>query len=190
MNDHRKTCRRYNEPGHAHSLTFSCFCRRPFLSRDRARLWLVEALDRARQKHAFDLWAYVIMPEHLHLLVWPRESRYSISAFLTSVKRPVSLKALAHVRTSAPAFLPRMEDRQPGGRIHYRFWQRGGGYDRNLTEPQTVWAEIEYIHANPVRRGLCQTPTAWQWSSAAEYERPGSGLLRVDQSSLPRTPRG
>jgi hypothetical protein len=44
------------------------------------------------------------------------------------------------------------------------------------------------IHTNPVRRGICQTPRAWPWSSAAEYERPGSGLLRLDQSSLPRTP--
>jgi hypothetical protein len=42
-----------------------------------------------------------------------------------------------------------MEDRQPGGLVHHRFWQRGGGYDRNLTEPRTIWAEIANIHANP-----------------------------------------
>jgi putative transposase len=190
MNAHRKTCRRYNEPGHAHSLTFSCFCRRPFLSKDRSRLWLVGAIDQARQKHAFDLWAYVIMPEHVHLLIWPRPSVYSISQILTSIKRPVSIKALSHVRGSAPAFLSRMEDRQPGGQIHYRFWQRGGGYDRNLSEPKTIWAEIDYIHANPVRRGICQTSAAWPWSSAAEQEQPGRGLLRLDQSSVPRTSQG
>jgi putative transposase len=190
MNDRRKSCRRYNEPGHAHALTFSCFCRRPFLSKDRSRLWLVEAIDRARQRHAFDLWAYVIMPEHVHLLIWPREPLYSISQILTSIKRPVSIKALSHVRTSAPAFLSWMEDRQPSGLVHYRFWQRGGGYDRNLNEPKTVWAEIDYIHANPVRRGMCDRPTAWPWSSAIEHESPGSGLLRLDRSSLPRTPRG
>jgi putative transposase len=136
MTGKRKTCRRHNEPGHAHSLTFSCFCQRPFLSKDRARLWLVEAIDRARQIHAFDLWAYVIMPEHVHLLIWPHDAQYSVSRILTSLKRPVTLKALSHVRSSAPAFLSRMEDRQPGGQRHYRFWQRGGGYDRNLTEPE------------------------------------------------------
>jgi hypothetical protein len=48
-------------------------------------------------------------------------------------------------------------------------------YDRSLTEPKAVWAEIDYIHANPVRRALCQTPTACPWSSAAEYEHPASG---------------
>ncbi len=190
MNGHRKTRRSYDEPGHAHSLTFSCFGRRPFLSKDRARLWLVEAIDRARQKHAFDLWAYVIMPEHVHLLIWPRNAEYSVSQFLTSVKRPVSLNAISHVRKSAPAFLSQMEDRQPNGQVHYRFWQRGGGYDRNLTEPRTIWAEIDYIHANPVRRGLCQSPTEWPWSSAAECQCPGSGLIRLDHLSVPRTPQG
>ena len=126
MNGHRKTRRSYNEPGHAHSLTFSCFCRRPFLSRDRSRQWLVEAINRARQKHAFDLWAYVIMPEQVHLLIWPREPQYSVSHILTSVKRSVSLTGLFHVRRSASAFLSQMEDRQPSGQIRYRFWQRGG----------------------------------------------------------------
>ena len=133
MDEHRKACRRFNEAGHAHALTFSCFCRRPFLSKDRSRMWLVEAIDQARQIHAFDLWAYVVMPEHAHLLLLPRKPMYSISRILTSIKRPVSRKALSYVRTSAPNFLSQMEDRQPGGRVHYRFWQRGGGYDRNVT---------------------------------------------------------
>jgi putative transposase len=92
MNGHRKACRRINEPGHAHSLTFSCFSRRPFLSKDRSRRWLVEAIDRAREKHAFDLWAYVVMPEHVHLLIWPRKPVYSTSRMLTSIKLPVSIK--------------------------------------------------------------------------------------------------
>jgi putative transposase len=190
MTGDRKKCRRFNEPGHAHSLTFCCFGRRPFLSKDRSRLWFVEALDRARQKHAFDLWAYVIMPEHVHLLIWPREPLYSVSRILTSIKLPVSIKAVSYVRTSAPTFLSRMRDRQPNGVVHYRFWQRGGGYDRNLFEPKTIWAEIDYIHANPVRRGLCESPSDWVWSSAREQESPGTGLLRLDLTSFPRTQQG
>jgi len=190
MNGHRKACRRINEPGHAHSLTFLCFSRRPFLSKDRSRRWLVEAIDRAREKHAFDLWAYVVMPEHVHLLIWPRKPVYSTSRILTSIKLPVSIKALSYLRQTAPHFLSQMEDRQPDGSVHHRFWQRGGGYDRNLTEPGTIWAEIAYIHANPVRRGLCESATDWIWSSARELKQPGSGLLRLNLSSLPRTPRG
>jgi hypothetical protein len=45
MNDHRKTCRRDSEPGQAHSLTFSGFCRHPFLSKDRGRLRIVAAIE-------------------------------------------------------------------------------------------------------------------------------------------------
>ena len=41
---------------------------------------------------------------------------------------------------------------QPNGEVHYRFWQRGGGYDRNITDPATLRVMIEYIHNNPVRR--------------------------------------
>ena len=46
-----------------------------------------------------------------------------------------------------------MRDEQPNGKVAYRFWQRGGGYDRNFNEPESIYAEIEYLHNNPVRRG-------------------------------------
>ena len=60
----------------------------------------------------------------------------------------------------------------------------------NLTEPKSIWAEVDYFHANPARSELCDTATAWPWSSAPELEQPGSGLLRLDLSSLPRTLQG
>ncbi len=56
----------------------------------------------------------------------------------------------------------RMENRQPNGKIHHRFWQRGGGYDRNLWEPKAIYQQIEYMHCNPVQRHLCEKPEAWQ----------------------------
>ena len=68
----RKTCRRYNIPGDAHALTSSCFRRQPFLGRERSRKWLIEALAAEKVEHAFDVWAYVIMPEHAHLRIFPR----------------------------------------------------------------------------------------------------------------------
>jgi len=151
---------------------------------------MIEAIDRARAKHAFHLWAYVIIPEHVHLLIWPSKHDYSISLILSSIKQSVSKRALAHVRQHSPDFLHRMADRQPDGSVHYRFWQRGGGYDRNVTEPTTVWAEIDYIHANPARRGLCVRSIDWPWSSAAEYEQPGVGPLTTDRESLPLDEKG
>ena len=186
----RKTCRRWNEAGHAHALTFSCFHRRPFLTKERTRRWFLDGLDRARHELRFHVWAYVIMPEHIHLLICPLEREYSIARILSSVKQSVAKRAVAFVKRVAPEFLVQMTDRQPNGQIAHRFWQRGGGYDRNLTEPKAIWATLEYIHANPVRRGLCDRATDWHWSSAGEWEHPGSGPLPIDRDSFPRTESG
>ena len=65
---HRKRCRSYNTPGEAHELTFSCFRRLPLLCKDRSRQWFVEALDEA-VGGIFLVWAYLIMPEHVHVIV-------------------------------------------------------------------------------------------------------------------------
>jgi putative transposase len=182
---HRKTCKRFNDPGHAHCLTFSCFRRLRFLAKDRSRGWFVDAVDSAREKHGFHVWAYVVMPEHIHLIVCPVEAVYDIGDILTSIKRSVVLRALAFVRREAPAFLARMEDRQPSGDTHFRFWQRGGGYDRNIIEAATLHRLIDYIHANPVRRGLCERPEDWLWSSAADYAGLRAGPPRLTVGLCP-----
>mgnify|MGYP002137363500 CR=1 FL=1 len=130
------------------------------------------------------------MPEHVHLLIWPRLAQYSISAILKTMKQSVSRKALIFIRQQASQFLTRVEDKQPNGEVSYRFWQRGGGYDRNLTEPKAIWRTMDYIHANPVRRQLCQHAIDWPWSSAVEWEHPGTGLLRLDRESVPKTEVG
>jgi putative transposase len=165
----RRSNRSYNIAGHAHELTFSCFQRLPLLNKDQSRQWFVQALDKARHRRQFLLWAYVIMPEHVHIVIWPTEQQYEMRLIRTALKTPVQRKALAYLRHYAPGFLERLKDRQPNGKIHYRFWQRGGGYDRNIVEPETVRTMIDYIHNNPVRRGLVSQPTDWPWSSARFY---------------------
>jgi putative transposase len=181
-----KACRRYNDVGHAHALTFSCFQRRPFLTSERSCLWLAEAIAAASCKHEFLIWAYVFMPEHVHLLVCPQTPSYSISKFLASLKLPVTRKAIAHVTAHAPEFLRQMSDSSPQGDRHLRFWQRGGGFDRNVWSEQVLLKEIDYFHANPVKRGLCQRPEDWRWSSAGDYLGSGQGPLELDLQSLPR----
>ena len=149
---YRKQVRSHSTPGHAHELTFSCFHKLPLLNRDRTRRWFLEALDAARRRRNLALWAYVIMPEHAHVIVWPREPVYEVRLIRTALKIPVQRKALGFLRSNAPGFLDRLRDEQPNGEVHYRFWQRGGGYDRNITDPATLRVMIEYIHNNPVRR--------------------------------------
>jgi putative transposase len=105
-----KLCKRFNEPGHAHELTFSCYKNQPFLAGDRSRDWLADAIKLARRKHAFHLWAYVFMPEHVHLLIWPTKPVYDISSILTTIKLSVTRKAHNHAQQFAPQTLRRMAD--------------------------------------------------------------------------------
>ncbi|QDU36848.1 hypothetical protein Mal4_11480 [Maioricimonas rarisocia] len=130
------------------------------------------------------------MPEHVHVLIWPRRHEYSISAILKTLKQSVARVALVHLRDTRSHAMHLLEDRQPNGKVSCRFWQRGGGYDRNLMEPATMLAEIDYIHANPVRRGLCERPIEWACSSARGYVRAGSGMLRLNLESLPMSVDG
>ncbi len=180
---HRKRVRSYNDPGHAHELTFSCFRRLRLLDRDRSRRWFVEAMESARTRLHLHLWAYVIMPEPVHLIVHPQEQSYEIRLIRTALKVPVQRRALRFLRARAPSFLQKLRDEQPNGDVHYRFWQRGGGYDRNIMEPDTLQSMIEYIHLNPVRRGLVTKATDWIWSSARFYE--GTPIVPIKMDPLP-----
>lgn len=180
-----KSCKRYNDAGHAHELTFSCFRGLPLLSRDRSREWLVEAITRARVRHSFDVWAYVIMPEHVHLIICPRLADYDVSRMLLGIKWPVSRWALEYLRIHAPSWIEKLTDRQPSGRTSVRFWQRGGGYDRNIRTERALYDMVHYIHDNPVRRGLVERAENWRWSSAAWFEGRRDVPLMIDEESLP-----
>lgn len=162
-------------------MTFSCYRRRQFLSRDRTRTYLAQAVRKARQKHAFDVWAYVIMPEHVHLLIWPRRESYSISAILKSIKQSVSRRAIGWLRRENPGGLVHLDTGQKWGR--YRFWQDGGGYDRNIYRTKTLRKAIDYIHENPVERGLVKRAEDWPWSSARQWELGERGLIEIDRES-------
>jgi putative transposase len=163
-----KRRRRHEEDGHARELTFSCYRGYQFLSRDRTRKWFIDALETARTKWSFDLWAYVLMPEHVHLLVLPRQADLEVGRMVGQIKEVVARKAIGYLREHAPGWLPRITVRE-GKRVRHRFWQPGGGYDRNAVELYSVYQMIEYIHANPVRRGLVADAEDWPWSSARWY---------------------
>jgi putative transposase len=120
------------------------------------------------------------MPEHVHVIVCPQEKHNEVRLIRTALKVPVQRKALAFLRREAPAYLCRLRNEQPNGEAHYRFWQRGGGYDRNIIDPATLRTMIDYIHHNPVRRGLVSRPTDWVWSSARFYEGLQDVPLRMD----------
>ncbi len=72
--------------------------------------------------------------------------------------------------------------RERPGKLTFRFWQEGPGHDRNINRPEAMIECIDYVHANPVRRGLCALPGEWRWSSWRQYHEP-------DASEDPRVPR-
>ncbi|MCA9244053.1 MAG: transposase, partial [Phycisphaerales bacterium] len=165
----RRRRRSSDDASVAQALTFSTFRRQPFLKRDRACEWLSDAVATARSRHGFELWAFVFMPEHVHLVIYPRSRDFALRRVLSSIKLPVTRRAVRYVRQHRPELLNQMLDEQPNGDKSVRFWQRGGGYDRDLREPGTIHATIDYIHANPVRRGLVDHPVDYPWSSAGFY---------------------
>jgi putative transposase len=145
-----KRCKRYNEPGQAHFLTFTCFRGLPYLSRDRTRLWMVEAIASACARHAFHLWAWVIMPEHVHLLVWPTQPAYDISLFLKSLKKPVTKKARLFVRRQAPQWMAKMSEVQPSGTIRATFGI--GSTTCTTIQSSVAYAREQRIGCGPARR--------------------------------------
>jgi putative transposase len=180
-----KRCHRWDVAGHAHELTFTCYQNWPFLSRERTCGYLADAIIASKTQHDFDPWAHVFMPNHVHLVIHPRQDQYSIARILRSIKQPVSRRALEYLRRSNPEglrFLATGQQDEP-----YRFWQKGGGYDRNITKVETLMDTVCYIHNNPVRKGLVGTPDQWHYSSAADWQSIRSGPIPIDFDTFPRS---
>jgi len=168
-----------------HCLTFSTFRRQRFFLGHHAAGWFLETLAAARRDSPFYLFAYTIMPEHVHIVLMPHE-KVKMRRVLWLLKKPMSVKAISWVKCFQPSFLEKMADRQPSGKTVYRFWQRGGGYDRNLRSARDVSQKIGYIHDNPVRRSLVQRAEDWPYSSAAQWITGREGPVQLDMEYLPQ----
>ena len=170
---HRKRVRHYDEPGHFHELTFSCYHRIPLLTNDTWRSMLSVSINRAAKGHAFRLIAFVYMPEHVHLLVLPTGPDSRISGFLKAVKQPFSNRIKRLLVDDSSQLLQRLTVLERPGKTAFRFWQEGPGYDRNLITPEAVQASLDYIHMNPVRRRMVDEASLWRWSSCRWYIEEG-----------------
>ncbi len=176
--EHRKKRRVYDHPGHAHFLTYSCEKRLPLLDSERTRRWVIEEMAATRHRLGLQIGAFVVMPEHVHVLVRCPEG-VSVSSVLGSLKRPVSANAKAWLAEHEPGWVEQLTVTR-GGRRTFRFWQAGGGFDRNIWEQKTLAEVVDYIHANPVRRGLVEKPADWEWSSARFWVGM-EGVLEMDR---------
>ena len=113
------------------------------------------------------------------------ETRRSESAFLQALKEPVARKAIRYLKSHAPDWLGGVTVvAARASRLRHRFWQPGGGDHRNITSIEVLRAVIDYIHANPVRRGLVARAEDWEWSSAALVRGTAAG----ETGNGPRAP--
>ena len=179
---HRKQVKHFHEPGDLHELTFSCYQRMPLLTNDDWRTRLSRCIDDALDEMSFQLIAFVYMPEHVHLLVYPTMPEPDIGRYLARVKQPFSKEIKGLLAESGVSLLNRLTVRERPGKFCFRFWQEGPGFDRNIFSPEALAASIDYIHNNPVKRGLCRKATDWQWSSARYY------LLDPARQQFPELP--
>ncbi len=176
----KKTLKRIEHFGTARFLTFSCYRRLKLFSNDRIKDRFIEHLTSVSDCKQMEIFAWVVMPDHVHLIVNTNES-VSIANYLLALKRPFALEVLNRWRELNAKILPKLRD--INGKHH--FWQAGGGYDRNVFGDELV-EKIRYCHKNPIERGLCDSATDWKWSSAGRY----SGSLDavgpvVDFAQLP-----
>jgi putative transposase len=173
----RKHLKRYEVANQARFLTFSCNHRLPLFRNDRIKDLFAAKLAEARERFGFRLVAWVVMPEHVHLLLVPAPDGPPVPAILRRLKSPFAMEVVARWRSLDADVLRRLTD--ASGVV--RFWLPGGGYDRNVRRETELVEKVEYIHANPVRRGLVARADEWAWSSARAYAGCEGVVVPVDR---------
>ncbi len=180
----RKRMVRREFPHGVRFLTFSCERRLPLLSNPEIAGLFAARLAEARATFGLLLIAWVVMPEHVHLLVVP-SGGVPIDRTLEFIKKSVAQRVIARWRRLRAPVLSRVADHADG---KPRFWQKGGGFDRNVRDVEEMTREIRYVHGNPVARGLCGSATDWRFSSAqwwAQYTGDTASPLPVIECDPP-----
>ena len=175
----RNPLRRYYGHDDLQFVTFSCYRRRPLLGTRRARDCFVRILDEVRSRHGFKLIGYVVMPEHVHLLI-SEPKKGNPSKVLQVLKQKVS-RALRQ-SPSKPLRGQLSQTLASAPKEAHAFWQRRF-YDFNVWSAKKIREKLEYMHRNPVTRKLVDHPKDWPWSSWRYYETGENGLIRIDPAS-------
>jgi putative transposase len=175
-----KKLKRYYGRGELHFVTFSCYRRLPLLATAYARNLFVKELGDVRHGYDFLLVGYVLMPNHVHLLI-SEPKKCSPSSALQILKQRVSRKMRGQQHV-VPLTAPRLPAAKHIGELP-GFWQ-ARFYDFNVYSHEKKNEKLDYMHANPVNRGLVRHPQDWPWSSWAFYFRSECGLIAMDRVNL------
>jgi REP-associated tyrosine transposase len=153
--------KRFYGSGDLHFITASCFRRQPLLGSARRRDLFLSVFEQVRQRYSFVVIAYVVMPEHFHLLISEPE-KGTPSVVIQTLKLGFARRVLAG-----------------SGSRNRQIWERRF-YDFNVWSKHKRIEKVRYIHRNPVRRGLVEKPEQWRWSSFCAYANGETGPVRVN----------
>lgn len=165
--------KRYQEAGHLHYVTFTCYHRNKYLNSASARDVFEQTLERVRRWYNLYIIGYVVMPEHVHLLLSEPE-RSSLAVALQMLKQVSSRKL--H-KMGGPRFRPPLAKR--GEQVDQPVWQKRY-YDFNVFSDHKKTEKLRYMHRNPVKSGLVEKPEDWKWSSYCHYLTGMEGVVEIE----------
>jgi putative transposase len=160
---------RFHHSGQSHFVTFCCYHRRQLLITEASRRIFESALERVRRRFRLQVYGYVIMPEHVHLLL-SEPQRETLANALKSLKQGVSRRLIndhSHQPNEGVSGAPR------------HFWQKRY-YDFYIRDYPQFVEKLRYIHRNPVKAGLCERPEDWEWSSFRHYATGHAGRIEIE----------
>ena len=178
---------RHNETGHIHFWPLSTLRRLRFFHDDPIKQIIIDSLQAIRTKHNISLIGYVVMPEHVHILLLPQAKGnphpIPVSKLLSDFKQRVGYHAKARLRDiwreCGQLWSDPLNDWAHGKFESQQIWAKRG-YDRNIFSEQELCEKLEYCHKNPVTRELVESPEDWWWSSYRFYEYGESAPITMD----------
>jgi putative transposase len=166
-----RNLKRYYGAGHLHFITCSCYGRQPLLATPSRRDLFLTMLERMRERYRFVVVGYVVMPEHIHLLISEPQDN-NPSTVMQALNLGFARCVLVQAKRSNPA---QVAERPP-----QHIWQKRF-YDFNVWTEHKRIEKLRYMHRNPVQRGLVESPDLWRWSSYRAYFLGEAGAVRVNQ---------
>ena len=163
--------KRFQQARCLHFITFSCYRRAPLLASPEARRVFEQTLERVRKWYGIFVAGYVVMPEHVHLLISEPESN-KLSIVIQMLKQNVARQLNQKPR---PVF-PKTGETRTG---HPPFWY-ARYYDFNVWSEVKRIEKLRYIHRNPVKRGLAARPEDWEASSFRQYASGAEGVVEIE----------
>ncbi|MBI3651258.1 MAG: transposase [Acidobacteria bacterium] len=169
------------KPNLFHYATIVTHKRVQVFRRDKTCQFLIDAIAGAREKYPFKLIGYVIMPDHLHIIVNPLA--HNIGTVMKQIKGVSAHDIIEWLRVEGhEKSLAKLKLENPQKRSHqYAMWLKEF-FPVELWSLKFVQQKLQYIHNNPVRAGLCNHPAEWKWSSYRAYfpHEPGSVPIEID----------